>query len=486
MFQQTIKLLLLEDNPSDARLIREMLIEATHVMFTLKSADRLSNGLALLQEDTFDVLLMDLSLPDSQGLETLVAVHKHTPNLPIVVLTGFDDETTGIKAVQNGAQDYLVKGQVDSHLLVRALRYAIERQHIDAELEWERAKLRAILDSMGEGVIYNEDFQDIYTNHALVEMTGYEQQQFSDYQSWLRGTGVSENEIDHMYTNMQNRIESHGIWRGELKLRRRDGSEFDAGLTSTPVTSPQGKIGIVTIIRDISQEKALHEQKTRFVANASHELRTPLTNLRTTLYLMRRQPNDMQDHINVLEYVIDRMRGLVDDLLDMTRFERGTIPLQRRIICVQDIIHEVVRIQSAESKRKELTLSVELYPEPLYINADLQRITQVITNLLINAINYTPEGQWIKVSLDAEANQRALISIQDSGIGIPRELQKRIFQPFFRANEGLVRGTGLGLTITKEIVELHDGEINVESEFGQGSTFRVHLGLVQPEVSAAK
>src|SRR5262249_16021804 len=126
--KQQIRILMIEDNPGDARLIREMLIDVPGVAFTLKIANRLAKGLELLEQDPVDVLLLDLSLPDSQGLDTLRRGHAAASTIPIVVLTGFDDETVGTMAVQEGAQDYLVKGQVDKNLLIRALRYAIERK----------------------------------------------------------------------------------------------------------------------------------------------------------------------------------------------------------------------------------------------------------------------------------------------------------------------------------------------------------------------
>jgi DNA-binding response OmpR family regulator len=135
MDDKTISVLLIEDNPGDARLIREMLAEARGMCFDLECADRLSTGLERLAEGDMDVLLIDLGLPDSQGLDSLVRVQAQAPEVPIVVLSGLDDETLAVQAVEAGAQDYLVKGQVDSNPLARALRYAIERKRIEEERE---------------------------------------------------------------------------------------------------------------------------------------------------------------------------------------------------------------------------------------------------------------------------------------------------------------------------------------------------------------
>ena len=131
MSHNLIKVLLIEDNPGDARLIREILAEARGTVFNLECMDRLSTARDCLDRESFDLVLLDLSLPDSQGYDTFAKVHTHVPHMPVVVLSGLDDETLAVKAVQEGAQDYLVKGQVDSNVLVRSIRYAIERKRAE-------------------------------------------------------------------------------------------------------------------------------------------------------------------------------------------------------------------------------------------------------------------------------------------------------------------------------------------------------------------
>lgn len=146
--EKPIKILLIEDNPGDARLIQEMISGSGRITFDLKHADRLSKGLKELTSGKISVVLLDLSLPDSQGLGTFARLHESKPDVPVIVLTGLADEEIAVKAVREGAQDYLVKGHVDSNLLERAIRYAIERQRLSDELEQarlkEREELRAI------------------------------------------------------------------------------------------------------------------------------------------------------------------------------------------------------------------------------------------------------------------------------------------------------------------------------------------------------
>lgn len=349
------------------------------------------------------------------------------------------------------------------------------------ELEQRRVQLQAILDSIGEGVIYDEKLRTRYVNRALTTLTGYEADEFTGYLELLRSSTYTRDEFAAIIQDIYDAVDTRGTWEGELRLRRKDGHEFDAALIVSQVRNTAGEsIGAVTVIRDISQQKALQQQKDRFIANASHELRTPLANIRTRLYLLRRQPEQAHKHLEVLDRVVTNMSELIESLLDVSRFERGVIVLNRQPVVLQDLLSEVISIQQAEAERKQIALSVSLPSVPLTAHIDPHRMAQVLTNLITNAINYTPEGGCIGVELaraDSAGHQRAIIRVRDSGAGIPSHTLDQVFEPFFRAHEGAVAGTGLGLTIAREIVHLHGGEIWAESTVGQGSVFSVALDV---------
>lgn len=148
--EKKIKILLVEDNPGDARLIKESLKEADTGRFELECADCLSTGLAHI--DKADAVLLDLGLPDSEGLDTVRRVHEHASHVPIVVLTGLADETVGVKAVQEGAQDYLIKGQVSGSLLVRSIRYSIERKRNEEALKESEERYRSLVESTDDSI----------------------------------------------------------------------------------------------------------------------------------------------------------------------------------------------------------------------------------------------------------------------------------------------------------------------------------------------
>lgn len=354
-----------------------------------------------------------------------------------------------------------------------------------AELERERAQLQIILDSMEEGVISSsldetQTVRPMYINRALTRLLGYELQDW--YERLIIDFVIVQDDGENLYQQAFMALVEKGWWESEVKIRRKDGSDLDASIYTVRVNNAEGLfVGVVTFVRDISREKALHEQQSRFVANASHELRTPITNLMTRLWLLRRQPERLDEHLVVLDEVANRMRRLVEDLLDISRFERGVIPLEREIMDVRQTALDVLRLQQPEAERKAVRLVGELPESPLFIQGDPQRIYQVITNLVTNAINYTPEGGTVSVKAavendSASGGRNVIIQVQDTGVGIAPEHLVNLFRPFYRAGEQ-GKGAGLGLTIAKEIVEMHGGQISVESEVGKGTSFRVRLAL---------
>ncbi len=352
-----------------------------------------------------------------------------------------------------------------------------------AELEQERGRLRAILDAMADGVIYYDHNGYIqFVNQPLVRLTGYA---IGDWlQSQWHSLLIDQNDpaSSDMLAGLREKVQQHGLWHNEIRVRRKDGEFFDARLVTTQVVgADQQPAGGVVLLRDVSAAKRLEAQKARFIATASHELRTPVTNMKTRLYLIKRQPENLDEHLAVMNTVTDRMRKLVDDLLDVSRFEHGVITLNRESVVLQELVQKVVDVQRPEAEQRELGLTYHAGGDPLRIDVDPSRLVQVITNLLTNAINYTPAGGQVTVSVCRQRRSdseplRALIKVSDTGIGIPENMQKEVFKPFVRIND-YSSGVGLGLSITREIVEIHGGEITLESQPGEGTTFSIWLPL---------
>lgn len=349
-----------------------------------------------------------------------------------------------------------------------------------AELVNERAQLQVILDAMTEGVfgvLFGEK-PVRYANRSFQQLTGYDSDNWSF--DLLKPQSLDEpSDFVHNLDDIYNSLTSGMVWQGRGPFRRKDGKVFDAHVILTRIDNQDGSpVGTVTILRDVSQESALEKQKSLFVANASHELRTPITNLMTRLYLIRKQPEALETHLQILDEVARRMRTLVEDLLDHSRFERGVIPLDPKLMDVRVLVTQVVNLQIPEAEKKHIELIATLPERSLTSMVDPERMIQVITNLTINAIHYTPEGGMVRVSAESvrseQGGERIRISIQDTGIGVPAALLPNLFKPFFRVSEK-TKGTGLGLSIARDIVRAHNGDIMVESVPGSGSRFTVDI-----------
>lgn len=353
-----------------------------------------------------------------------------------------------------------------------------------AELEQQRAQLQAILDSMNEGVegiIYGENSTYRFTNAALSRMLGYEPGEVQSM-TQLKPDDVEATDFMNMLTEIRDTVFSRGLWTGDMRFRHHDGYIMDIGITATRVSRPDGSpAGLVIVMRDESQEKALEAQKKRFVVSAAHELRTPLTNLNTRLFLARRQPERLDSHLDVIEKVVGQLQFLVEDLLNLSRFEHGLIVLERVRTELASFIKDTVLLQEAQAEIKDIWIIDRLPLEPIHVFIDQSRMLQVFSNLVTNAIKYTREGGAVTINLrkgkiGTQEEGYAIIGVEDTGAGIDPEHLPHIFEPFYKADHGS-KGLGLGLSIIKEIIELHGGKITVASEPGQGTRFSVWLKL---------
>lgn len=342
------------------------------------------------------------------------------------------------------------------------------------ELEQQSEQLSTILSASGDGIFYAENFQIVFVNNALCTMTGYSVEELMDQQTTI----FRPDDAVPKTHKLQSALVTANFgepWRDTIRLRRKDGTAFDAGLTITRVeSSNEDIIRAVTIVRDISKERELEELKKTFIAAAAHDLRSPISSLKMRMHMIKRQPEKIDYHMERLDYIIERMNRLVNDLLDA----HGRIVLRPQNIILQEMLDQVVDILSAESEEKGVQFGYESLPDPIIILADKHRLEQVFYNLITNAINYTDSGGTITVAYEVDTStQTVIVDIRDTGLGIPDDEQENIFLPFYRAKENDRKGNGLGLSITREIVNLHKGNIQIYSKVGKGSVFSVTLPL---------
>jgi two-component system sensor histidine kinase/response regulator len=252
-----INILLVEDNTNYARLLEHTLVDNKSQSIHLETVDQLSLGRQRLAEGGIDVVLLDLSLPDSQGLDTLTGIQSTAPDVPIIVLTGLDDDRLGLEAIGKGAQDYFVKGEVEHHLLTRALHYAIERKQAGQALRASEARYRSLFEESGDAIlIFNHEKKFIEANQVGLTLLGYTR----DEMSCLDFGEIYIDPNDR--AELQNAIQAHGfVQEYEIRLRRKDGTKLDCLLSSTAwQADDERNNGYQIIVRDITMRKRMEEK----------------------------------------------------------------------------------------------------------------------------------------------------------------------------------------------------------------------------------
>jgi PAS domain S-box-containing protein len=353
----------------------------------------------------------------------------------------------------------------------------------------EAAKNQAILESIADGVLVADARSEItLINRAITTILGVPRESL---------IGKSVNELLGLYgqsaESWTSTIEDWAknadlIEQWTVLADRLTVEDKVISVHLSPVFVGNSFFGTVSIFRDITKEVEVDRLKSEFVSTVSHELRTPMTSIKGYADLMLMgvagQLSDrQQQHLQVIKSNADRLHNLVNDLLDISRIETGKTKLDLRPLDVPQMIQQVIgghvhgRLQH---EKRHLNIKTEISSSLPLVNADQAAITQILTNLLDNAINYTPDGGTIMVHSHA-AHNYVYISIEDSGIGISEENKAKIFDRFFRAEDETVqkvRGTGLGLAIVRSFIEMHGGILKVDSIPNVGSTFTFNLPIV--------
>jgi len=234
-------------------------------------------------------------------------------------------------------------------------------------------------------------------------------------------------------------------------------------------------------IEDITQQKVAEEARHAFVAQATHELRTPLTNIRlyveTAIEEGEKDPKTRSKCLNVINGETRRLERIVGEMLSVAEIEAGSFKIRTDDVRLETVFEELRSDYQQQADEKRLDLSLNLPPKLPVIRGDRDKIMLALHNLVGNALKYTPDGGKVQINVEVTAKQ-ILVSIADTGIGISPEDAERIFERFYRAKDprvAKITGTGLGLTLAREVVRMHGGDITVESQIDQGSTFTMVL-----------
>jgi PAS domain S-box-containing protein len=344
----------------------------------------------------------------------------------------------------------------------------------------ESTKSQAILTSIVDGVVVNDTAGQIILVNPMAERIlsmAANQLLGQDFRALFSvfNTKGEEEAVGAMETLLGTTVPAV---TKEFKMRLVVDSRIIHAHLSPVLTERDDFLGVVTVFRDITKEVEADRAKSEFVSTVSHELRTPMTSIKGYTDLLYAGAAgtitvEQQRFLGIIKSNTDRLTALINDLLDISRMETGRLRFEPQPLQIGEVIADVVNALAGQAEVKKQLLSYEVIGRLPDIVGDRDRLNQVLTNLVSNAIHYTPEGGEIEVQAYAiEGTVR--VDVRDTGIGIPPEDLGHVFERFYRADHPLVqeqRGTGLGLSIVKMFVEMHGGRIWVESEPDKGSTF---------------
>ncbi|HEY2989217.1 MAG TPA: ATP-binding protein [Candidatus Binatia bacterium] len=537
MADSPIKVLLVEDNPGDARLLREALAEMAGAQFELTHAKRLGEALDRLDAERFEIVLLDLSLPDAQGFDTIARVRKKSPELPIVVMTGLNDEEMAIKAVRAGAQDYLVKGRVDGDLLVRSIRYAIERKRAEEQIQRNLRRLRALreierattstldLRALLNVLLEKIDFLLPYSAttvrlfnkaNGLLEPIACRNLEEGEWKAepWRRGRGVPNVvfekkaawTVGNLQTDPQVRdpefFRRHGLISylglplvandetlGVLSFYTKQEHCFsDEEIEFLSTLADQAAIAIQNsqLYEEVRASRDAMEQantiKEEFLSVMSHELRTPLNAILGYTEIVR---GGLQGPVNAeqeksLEKVVGRTRELltmINGILQVTSMKAPRLRVESHEFNLSAFLDEL-RSGYEFPSDKEIFLDWDYPAELPVIVSDSEKLKHILQNLINNAIKFTDKGQVSIAARHLSNSERMEFKVTDTGIGISEQMLPVIFEKFRQVDSSETRsygGVGLGLYIVKQFTEQLGGKIEVESTVGRGSIFTVSI-----------
>jgi len=546
--EEICRILLIEDNPGDVWFIRVSLSEVDNFRFSLDHVSELKKGLELFDEKDFDVVLLDLALPDSMGLKTLAKVQDKVPDIPIVILTGNDDEEVILKAVQSGAQDYLIKGKTNSMLLIRSMQYAIQRKSSENKIRHLNTVLRA-LRNVNQLITLEKDRNKLCQKacNELVRTRGYHVARIiltdetgGCFKFVETGFGKSLMELKEIQKKGElPECALKALKTGDLVVIE----DVESECKNCPFYRKiPGKGGIVTLLKhkkkiyglllvyvpkffvndieehrlfqelagDIAlglhsieleknqeeieedkkkiQAQLLQSQKMEAIGRLAGGIAHDFNNLLTAIigygYLLYDEmiPGDpKRERMEEIINAANQAAGLTAQLLAFSRKK----PVKLEVFELNSIVTEVEGMID-RLIGEDIEFSSNLEKRNLNVKADSTQLEQVIMNLFVNARDAMPKGGKLIVKTEkvtikntethkipySHAGDFACLSVMDTGLGMDKKIISEIFDPFYTTKK---TGTGLGLSVVHGIIEKFNGWINVESELGKGTIFKIYL-----------
>jgi signal transduction histidine kinase len=492
--------ILLADDNADMREYMSRLLGERYAVETVPDG---AVALAAVRSNPPDLVLADVMMPHLDGLGLLAQLRADpaTRNLPVILLSARAGEESRAEGIETGADDYLVKPFNARELLARVgaqLQMAQVRREANLSLRESEARLRAFVTTSSD-VVYR--MSPDWSEMRQLDGRDFVADTTEPLRGWIQEY-IHPDDQPRVLETIDDAIRTKSPFELEHRVRRVDGTLGWTSSSAIPLLDPKGAIvewfgtaSDITARREAEEAAGLTaielaeaaRRKNEFLAMLAHELRNPLAPIRNALHIIRLTAGDsttVQSASAMIERQIGQMVRLVDDLLDVSRISRGTIELRTARVELGSAIEHAVEAARPLCEVLEQALTVTLPAHPLYVKADPTRLAQVIGNLLNNASKFTDKGGRIAIVVERESGA-AVIRVRDSGIGIAVEQFPLIFELFTQIDTSLGRsrgGLGIGLTLVKRLVEMHGGDVQVQSAgINQGSEFIVRLPLLVDE-----
>jgi signal transduction histidine kinase len=471
----------------DDEALLEALPQALRLRMNGIQIDTCQSALAALErlkETDYDAVVSDIKLPGMDGLALMTEIKELRPGTPTLLITGHGEHDLAVQALRGGAYDFVQK-PIDRDYFVASLERAIQMRRLDRRVEQQRIELERharVLQHVDRGVFLVDDAGVIrYWNPAAQAVTGLDAASLIGRRAdeVLPGWDAVGPEVPVATEPGPGSVAAKTL---PLEI---EGRELWISISGVKFED-----GVVYAFRNLTEERALDELKSDFIATVSHELRTPLAAIYGCAQTLLRSDVDLAepDQARLLEVIAqesERLTRIVSDILLANQIDAGRLRLTDQEFDAADLVRAVVEqveasLTGSEGISLELLAPAALAP----VSGDEDKLRQVLLNLVDNAVKYSPDGGRIRIEVE-QRDSGLRIAVRDQGLGIPHGEEQRIFGKFYRVDPQQSRGvggTGLGLYISRELVRRMEGRVSVSSQEGEGSTFVVDLPLMPARV----
>lgn len=516
MYEQTV--LVVDDDPSALKIINNCLKESG-----FRTAIATSGKIALERVERIhpDLILLDVIMPDIHGFDVCRHLKEHpdTRDIPVIFMTSLTSVDDKIRGFRAGAVDYITKpifheellARVRIHLHIQQLtrnlqdhaaeleqvnaqvltanreiqtlnrRLSAENIRIRGDLQETRQRFLTLAEEISDGYVVLDDGLIAFANQAFCRMHGYALEEVLEQEFSMFVLSEDRERVIALYTHMTQACCGEQVY--EYRGLTWDNREIAIEMNMKTTTS-DGRVVIIGICRDITERLELEEKMRqdermaaigRLTTSLSHEIRNPLAAIKMNLQMLQkfhRFEGDDQRCMELSLNELNRLEHTLSDLLDFAKPAR----LHFSLCSLHDIVTHCVELFRSKFEEKQISIIQDIAHTLPDMNADKEKLTQVVLNLLLNALEMSQPGQSIWVSAhyrpDAEKKPTIELRVEDEGPGIPEKQMKQIFHPFFSTKE---KGTGIGLTTVKHIVEAHQGRVEASNRTPRGAVFQVWL-----------